>query len=98
MSRTVYKYKLSPAETELPSNANPVHVALQNGEPHVWAEIYPELAGQGKQGKLVIVAVPTGGDVPRYATYIGTLHLALGTMVFHFYSERRVGHDPPPPR
>lgn len=96
----ILKYKLpflwdntGIVNIEMPQTSSPLHVALQNGEIHVWALV----ADSGKKRTERFRMYGTGqpiegvnalglivGSVPRY---LGTVH--QGDLVWHVFHEPR---------
>ena len=84
--KRVYKYPLEIADEQsvlLPCEAKPLCVKLQNGKPCLWALV--DLNIQKNEVRTVRCA-GTGHDIEDgYDTYLGTIMLFDGQLVFHFF-------------
>ena len=73
--KTISKYGLAIADEQIvmmPSLSHPKHVAMQNGEPYLWAEVLDHLLIY-EHRRIFIIA--TGAQIPPKAVeYIGTCH------------------------
>lgn len=83
--RTVYKYSLSPALSnmpiEMPKGARVLYVAVQDGEPHVWAEVDTDASVE----RVSFVVYGTGHEITGWAEYVGSFMLHGGRFVFHVW-------------
>jgi len=82
---TIFKYDLpadfGPFAIPMPAGATILHIAAQHDSGMLWAEVDAD-------AKLVardFVAVPTGGDVPKAGTYLGTFSSVGGRYVHHIF-------------
>ena len=66
----IYKYQFHSAWEcfHAPASFKPISVAFQRGVPTLWAEVDPDDAVCAHYCDMV----PTGGDVPANAKYIGS--------------------------
>ena len=83
MSRVVHKAQLSDVETTVKVSAGAFKVLTvheQNGLPTIW---YETLEKPIVPIDVKFTLVPTGGDVPDYAAYVGTAF--CGPTVWHIY-------------
>ena len=71
---------------KLPQGARILTTQAQNNVPVLWAEVDPEAPLEDRE--LLIAA--TGEDLPADVerTYIGTIQLAQGNLIFHIYEEK----------
>lgn len=83
--KKMFKYPLQGGKTrlQLPKDAVIRHVDYQHGDFQVWVEV-PLGATTAER---VIRMIPTGGDVDENWTYINTVLIQNGSLVFHFYEE-----------
>lgn len=87
MMRTVYKYKVplddKPQIVRMPESAQILNVAVQGGEPHLWALVCPRYV----EVERTFQWFPTGGtpSVDDRMRYVGTVHLHNGALVFHLF-------------
>lgn len=83
--KTIYKYKLENTDLqtiEMPKFAKILCVQIQNGEPHIWAEV----ESTNPITKKSIAIIGTGHPRPfNPMTYIGSYQLYDGQLVFHVY-------------
>lgn len=91
MSRSVWKYILTPAEMRhyMPAGAEILHVHEQNGDICLWALVDPDAAKEQRN----FVVLGTGHLDDRnfsHAEYIGSSHLRDGLFVFHVFEPRTV--------
>lgn len=79
----IWKYVIKPkTRLKMPSGATILSVAAQGEQVCLWAAVDPE----SKDHHLhKFVGVPTGDSVPDDGTYLGTVFLAGGSLVFHIY-------------
>ena len=85
--KKIYKYSLKTTQKQtlnMPAGAHPLHVEAQYGQPHLWAEVYPDRPHL----EFTIYAIPTGIPIPERATnYIGSILIDDGNTSLHIYSE-----------
>ncbi len=87
--RTVWKYALNgwgPAarirhDVPLPENAKLLSLQNQQGTATLWAEVDTEAA----EVRRTFEWFGTGHSVPPHASYVGTLQVHNGDLVFHLY-------------
>lgn len=81
--KTIHKYVLTPTQTNVPTfeRARFLHVNDQHGQVTLWAEVNT----LERECVRDVHVVPTGGDVPAGAEYVGTVLLQAGLLVFHVY-------------
>lgn len=96
--KTIYKYALGSTgliNVFMPDYAQPLHVGMQNGVPHVWALVDEAMPIRPRR----FLVVGTGWDITTSLPYIGTAHNDSG-LVWHVFdgwyaeSEPREGLDP----
>lgn len=84
MSRAIWKYPLQLTDrqvVEMPA-ATIRHVGMQAGVPCIWAEVTP--GASTKQHTICMFG--TGNPIELMnGHYLGTVQLAGGSLVFHFY-------------
>ena len=83
-SRTIWKFAL-PSQIgylviSMPEGSVPLFVAIQDGEPHLWAEVEPDKPLTETHFWLA----GTGNPLPRSGQYIGSWQ--DGRFVGHLYS------------
>jgi hypothetical protein len=85
MSRTIWKYgPLSGGYTELtlPEGAKVLSAQVQGGEINLWAEVDSSMPSR----KRFFYVYGTGHELPdNPGTFIGTVQLHGGALVFHVY-------------
>lgn len=83
--KKMFKYPLQGVKTQLqlPKDAMIRHVNYQHGNFQVWVEV--QLGATTVE--RVIWMITTGGDVDENWTYINTVLIQDGNLVFHFYEE-----------
>lgn len=87
MSKTIYKYEVSPGFVEIkaPLDAHFLSVQCQGGIPQVWALV--DTANEEVSYPVRIFG--TGHEVPADIElgfdYAGTFQLQAGTLVFHLF-------------
>jgi len=83
--RTIWKFPLKSAVVqylEMPRNAKPLSIMMQEGRPCLWAEVEPKEALETR----ALYIVGTGGAVQDEASsYISTVLFEHEGLVFHFY-------------
>lgn len=86
--RSVYKYRLSEPTTfhNMPKGAQILHVATQDGDPHLWALVDP--AAETEQRAFRVYG--TGHTINDHSEvrldYLGTCHdVAFQGLVFHVF-------------
>lgn len=84
--RTIYKYKLElkdEQEIVMPALANILCVQMQNGSPHIWAQLDSNASPQTR----TIGIFGTGNPIPPYKNmyYIGTFQIHGAGLVFHVF-------------
>jgi hypothetical protein len=95
VSKTIWKFAIKPSVNiyMLPAKAKILSVGLQENGPQFWAEVDPDAPVTSR----CLAAIPTGGEIPNKADYLGTIHGIDGWMVFHIYelhaTEKGVSHD-----
>lgn len=78
---TVWKYPLnSSGWVIMPRGAKPLYVDVQDGQPFVWAEVWPTDA----LVKRHLPVYGTGHRIDGWPTYVGTFQ--LDGLVFHVFS------------
>ena len=80
----VWKYPLPIADEiriELPQDARPLTVQMQNGEPWLWVLLNPDLPIYVR----TFVLAGTGHEIDQPGAYIGTFQMADGAFVFHLF-------------
>lgn len=85
--KLIFKYQLpvQPGVISIPvmgSNAKCLSVALQFGEPVLWAEVEQAYS---EQHTIKLDAVMTGQEPPENGRYIGTALYDQGRFVLHYY-------------
>jgi hypothetical protein len=85
--KTIHKYELAGVVTPISTyeGVRFLHVDTQRERITVWAEVNT----LDRECLRTLHLVPTGGDVPRQATYVGSVLIDEGTFVFHVYVEER---------
>jgi hypothetical protein len=82
--KEVWKFPLELTDAQIvqmPDGAKPIFVGIQNGMPHVWAEVNAMLAPESK----VFYTHGTGHPIPSDRAYVGTyMH---GPFVWHVYTK-----------
>lgn len=78
---TVYKYPLG--KHKMNWHDGPLCVAIQCDDIFVWVDVDTENVNESCE--VEYVAIPTGGEVPEFCNYIGSVHGVQGWMVFHVY-------------
>lgn len=84
----VWKYTLTSlgiVTIHMPQDAKIIHAHAQAGEVCIWAEVDPERQTQAR----FVGVYATGQDLPGSRSYIGTVHPAGGSLVFHVYEVGR---------
>jgi hypothetical protein len=86
---TVFKYSLQPmvmGETaiKMPVGADPLHIAVQNGYPQLWAKVDPDAPIVDRRIVALGTGHPFGGAEGKY---LGTTIHANGHLVIHFFDE-----------
>lgn len=79
---TVFKYELQTTDMQvitMPQGSRPLHVALQNGIPHLWVLVNPENPPEA----MTICVHGTGHAVRPQSEYVGTYE--IGPLVFHVF-------------
>ena len=83
--KVVYKYQLNTSgrtELDLPKNAEPIRVDVQNNGLFLWAIVEP----QKQATRRVIEVFGTGHQMPdAYRIYINTFFVKEGEYVFHAF-------------
>jgi hypothetical protein len=67
----------------MPRGARILHLALQNNEPHIWAEVESTASFERRFFHIV----GTGFDIDSFDVYIGTYQLP--PFVWHVYEVKR---------
>ena len=90
--KIVYKYALYPITDYitilLPTGAHVLHVAEQNGQPHLWALVDPNAEPEERTFRIA----GTGHKItahPELFDYVGTFQMLGGSLVFHVFEVRR---------
>ena len=85
MNLTIYKYPIPKASgkfaIDLPEEARPLHVDVQEGLPWIWIEV--DLDEPKKRTQFCVVY--TSGTVPEDFVYVGTVLAHGGHLVLHIY-------------
>jgi len=87
MKKVIYKYPLKIEDSfqlEMPVEAVPLRIDMQDGKPYLWAVVYPDL----RMVTYTFYCLGTGFELPDNLTeephtYIGTLF--EGPFVWHFW-------------
>lgn len=84
--RTIFKYPLDVADEQvvaLPHGAQILCAQMQHSMPCIWAEV----DRQAPVSQRIFYMYGTGHRVPtdRVQTYVGTVQLSGGALVFHVY-------------
>lgn len=93
MNQRIYKFLL-PMEDEpviqMPAGAKVLSVQVQRGEPFVWALVD---ANQRKMARHYFFVLGTGNpiDFEVTGTFLGTIQLHGGDLVFHVWDNGEVG-------
>ena len=61
------------------------HLAMQNGYPCLWVEVDTKQAVHNRYFKWFA----TGEEIAEYSTYVGTVFLHDGDLVYHLYEVAR---------
>jgi hypothetical protein len=86
MSEVVWKFPIPATddfELEMPVGAKVVHVAMQNGEPCVWALVDPTKALELRRFRLAC----TGDPITVTGDYVGTFMRWNGALMYHLFVE-----------
>ncbi|MEA3537651.1 MAG: hypothetical protein U9R73_00810 [Pseudomonadota bacterium] len=82
--RKVFKYRLNGSgaitEVDAASLSDPVLVAEQRGEPHIWLEAFSTVTFKRR-----FLVVGTGWDIPEQAKHVGSYQSAGGVFIWHVY-------------
>ena len=84
--KTIWKFPITVDDRfdlEMPQDARILTVQAQNGEPCLWAEVYPDNPRETRQ----FTVVGTGNPMPPAVTYVGTWR--EGSFVSHLYERAR---------
>lgn len=84
--KTIWKYELELGSQtlELPQGAQPLSVAVQQGGVMLWALVTPEAPTCYRR----VYVVGTGHELPEdLGSYVGTVLLTGGALVFHVFVE-----------
>jgi hypothetical protein len=82
--RTIHKYELFPETVlDIPRGATVLSVQVQREKPYLWAEVDTS----NELTKRKFIGVGTGHTIPSEArlSFIGTVQLEGGALVFHIY-------------
>lgn len=81
--KKVFKYPvgLDSFELDMPQWATILSLHMQNGKPHIWALVDPDL--QITRRRFLLVG--TGHDVPENAKFVGTFLVRGDALVFHLF-------------
>lgn len=87
--RLIYKYLLTgellesdgrfSVDIKMPADPRPLRVGLQGETPTLWAEV--ESTNVDEKARFWLIG--TGREIPREASYIGTID--IGPLVWHVY-------------
>lgn len=86
MSRIIWKFHISPADTiefSMPVGARILTLQTQFGEPCIWAEVDDQAPTEIRKFRTYGTGHPMDGDL----TYVGSYQLNGGGLVFHVYEE-----------
>lgn len=85
MAATIWKFPIQvhdEQEVVMPEGAQLLHVAMQQGQPCVWAQVNPDAAPTPRK----IRVFGTGHDMPDDpGQYLGTFPMMEGRLIFHVY-------------
>lgn len=83
--KTIYKYRLEIKDEQdivMPCLANILCVQMQNGTPHIWAQVESQSSSQTR----TIGIFGSGNPIPSNPMdYIGTFQVHGAGLVFHVY-------------
>lgn len=84
--RTIFKYSLPYTSDrpviDMPIDSKVLAVQVQRGEVYVWAMVDPDA---DVFEKVQFTVVGTGQACVNCGQYLGTIHLAEGTLVLHVF-------------
>lgn len=82
--RKVFKYRLNGSgaitEVDAASLSDPVLVAEQRGEPHIWLEAFSTVTFKRR-----FLVVGTGWDIPEQAKHVGSYLAHDRAFIWHVY-------------
>lgn len=89
--KTIWKYQVTIDDeivVKMPSGAKILHVALQYGQPCIWALVDPDAPMADRK----VIVRGTGHPITGEVDHLGTIHLmaADGELVFHFFEAAHV--------
>ncbi|MFH5927065.1 DUF7352 domain-containing protein [Roseomonas xinghualingensis] len=81
--QAIYKYILRPGEpVMMPARSGRmISVGVQGDDICLWASVDP----MTRERPCTFHVVPTGGRVPDFSTFVGTVMLHGGALVFHVF-------------
>lgn len=88
MPNVIWKYPVEVADrftVPMPSGAKVLSVAMQAGRAYFWAMVDPTLPLTNRQFALVGTGQPGVDEVAEWGTFVGTVLLYEGTLVFHLF-------------
>ena len=94
MANIIYKYPLEKVtdihEVELPSGAQPLKLAIQNGVPCLWVLADPEKEMVKRRVYVAPTGIQRGAWIPseEKAEYLDTLITHGDRLVLHYFIER----------
>lgn len=83
----IYKYPIEATDRQtikMPAAARPLCVQVQHDQICIWAEVKPE----ARELERAVLVIGTGHEMPADAgafTYLGTVQLLRGGLVFHVF-------------
>lgn len=86
---TIWKLQFKIADTqeiELPAGARILCVQIQHGIPCLWALVNPDNERITRTLYVRGTGHPCGEEIER-STYIGTIQLYTGSLIFHVFEE-----------
>jgi hypothetical protein len=86
---TIYKYPVDVRmQLDLPADAQPLTVQLQQGQPQLWVRLNPLAATIRRTFRVFGTGHPLEGA--GHLTYIATFQLDNGGLVFHVFEDQAV--------
>lgn len=83
--KTIYKYELEPINdinaVNLPMDSVILSTNTQGNGIFIWAEV----ESTNLHIDRYFTVIPTGGNIPMWSEFIGTVMLNGGSLVFHVY-------------
>ncbi len=86
--KTIYKYNLKVTDVQhiqLPAGAKILCVQVQDGEPHLWAEVDTDAPPEMRTIEIFGTGHPIPQEMGQDRRYISTFQMKNGSLVFHAY-------------